>query len=96
MRTLTFQQIEDSRFAGTQASLEAKNATLLSQLESLIGVTVKCDPIRTLSKKNGEHSYRQCYYVQKLGRKTTWRQVYETVNAVKAVPYDFIDLNPLN
>lgn len=95
MRTLTFEQIEDTRFNGTKTSLELKNATLLSKLENLIGVSVKSDPIRTLSK-NGEYSFRQRYYVQKLGRKTTWNDVYKTVNSVKAVPYDFTNLPPLN
>lgn len=95
MRTLTFQQIEDTRFKGTKASLELKNTTLFSKLESLVGVTVKSDPIRTLNK-DGEQSFRQRYYVQKVGRNTTWNDVYKMVNSVKAVPYDFTNLPPFN
>lgn len=100
-RTLTFVQISDSRFSGSEQELETLSKNVLKALSSLAGVTAQTDEIRMLEfSVPGEagkvKSWRQRFYVQKSGHVqktgsvTTWEDVRRAVNSVKSVPYELI------
>lgn len=94
IRTLTFEQISDSRFSGSKLELEENSRKIIRELSALIGITVKVEEIRELEFTNPDTqeksiSWRQRFFIKKTGRKTTWNDVYRTVNETKAVPYDF-------
>ena len=94
-KTLTFVQISDSRFSGSEGELEVLSETVLKALSSLAGVTTQTDEARLLEFSAPDEagkvkSWRQRFYVQKTGRVTNWDDVRRAVNSVKAVPYEFI------
>lgn len=95
MRTLTFEQISDQRFSGSKAELNNLRNKLIKVLNTLDGLTFQIEPPRELDM-GGTMSFRQRYLVQKTGRKTTWNSVYRAINSVKAVPYSFVERNPLD
>ena len=91
IRTLTFQQISDSRFNGSETELNKLTVGVLSALSKLSGIKVQIEESRaTECQKTSDKSFRQRFYVQKTGRKTTWKDVYKAVNSIKAVPYGFM------
>lgn len=100
-KTLTFVQISDSRFSGSASKLEALSNDVQEALSALPGVTVQTDEPGHITfsqaRLDGEsnawgeiQSWRQRFYVQKTGRKTSWNDIYKAVNGVKAAPYEFI------
>ncbi|WP_063664376.1 hypothetical protein [Aliivibrio fischeri] len=95
MRTLTFEQISDTRFSGSKVKLNNIRNKIIKALNTLDGLIFQIEPPRKL-EMNGEASFRQRYFVQKSGRKTTWNDVYRAINSVKPVPYDFVKRNPLD
>ena len=91
IRTLTFEQISDSRFNGSEQELTKLSEKVLSTLSELADVKVQVDKHRLIEFNGGSiKSWRQRFFVQKNTRKTTWEEVYSAVNAVKAAPYDFV------
>lgn len=92
MRTLTFEQIADSRFiADTEAEIKRIEAEISANIARLHGVTLKAGEVRLLDGwGDGTHQLRQTYYILKDGRKTTWDSVMEAVNKVRAPYYRFI------
>lgn len=94
VRTLTFQQISDSRFNGSELGLAKLTSEVESSLSALPGVKIQIEELRCLeNSETSTKSWRQRFNVQKLGRKTTWNDVYKAVNSVKAVPYDFVSMS---
>lgn len=92
MRTLTFEQIADSRFiADTEAEIKRMEAEITANIAQLHGVTLRTGVVRLLAGwGDGTHQHRQTYYIRKEGRKTTWDNVMEAVNKVRAPYYQFI------
>ena len=94
VRTLTFQQISDSRFNGSEFELGKLTSGVESALSVLPEVKFQIEELRYLdSSETSTKSWRQRFNVQKVGRKTTWNDVYKAVNSVKAVPYDFVSMS---
>ena len=100
-RTLTFTQICDSRFNKTEDDLKLINTKLLKELNNINGLKVKVDNIRHVEFKKehnaeSEHkhdiSFRQNYYTQKNTLKTTWNDIFNIINKVRAAHYSFISL----
>lgn len=92
MRTLTFEQIADSRFiADTEAEINRIEAEITANIAQLHGVTLEVGEIRLLDGwGDGTHQHRQTYYIRKDGRKATWDNVMDAVNKVHAPYYQFI------
>lgn len=92
MRTLTFEQIADSRFiVDTEAEIKRIQAEITANVAQLHGVTLEAGEIRLLDGwGDGTHQHRQTYLIRKEGRKTTWDNVMEAVNQVRAPYYRFI------
>lgn len=92
MRTLKFEQIADSRFVpDTSIEIKRIHNGIINAFKNLSGVSVKTTEVRLLDKwPDGSNQRRQTYYIQKVGRKTTWNAVMEAVNSVKAPYYQFI------
>lgn len=92
MRTLTFEQIADSRFIGdTEAEIKRIEAEITANIAQLHGVTLKAGEVRLLDGwGDGTHQHRQAYYIRKEGRKTTWNNIMEAVNKVRAPHYRFV------
>ncbi|WP_435277352.1 hypothetical protein ACMAZF_20220 (plasmid) [Psychrobium sp. nBUS_13] len=88
MRTLTFEQISDGRFGGTENKLNEITNNVLVKLNALTGVKVITEEVRKLDFPDAP-SWRQRFYVTKTGRNVTWNEIYAAVNSVKAVPFDF-------
>ena len=92
MRTLTFEQVSDSRFTEKPAEeLREIKRAVIRKLSELEGLTVRHDPVIKYEFDGLEYAsqFRCRFYVHKQGRKTTWDDVYRAVNSVKAVPYKF-------
>ena len=96
MKTLTFVQISDSRFSGSEKELESICKNVVDELSSLIGVSVRTENMRVVKFTNFEssdsYSWRKRVFVQKT-KETTWNNIYKTVNKVKSVPYKFVQDN---
>ena len=101
VNTLTFVQISDSRFSGSEQELATLSGNVLKALSSLPGVIVQADEARLLEfsvpdESDKVKSWRQRFFVQKssfvqkTGRVTTWDDIRRAVNSVKAVPYELI------
>ena len=92
MRTLTFEQIADSRFiADTEAEINRIEAEITANIAQLHGVTLEVGEIRLLDGwGDGTHQHRQTYYIRKDGRKVTWDNVMDAVNKVRTPYYQFI------
>lgn len=91
MRTLTFEQIIDSRF--DTGNLEQELSERIEKITSMLrskDVRVISDGIYKCYFEDN-YQYRCRFYVVKFGRRITWDDIYEKVNSVKAVPYKFID-----
>lgn len=93
MKTLTFTQITDDRFEDNiQDRLLQRVHLLKTALSVLPGVTVKTSGLYDVNF--GDSKQARCdFYVEKEGRKTTWDDVYKIVNAVKAVPYNMVNMS---
>ena len=98
-RTLTFEQITDSRFGGTLEDLKARDLALINRFNQLSGLIVRSEECRTLlfDNDNGvggkSNSFRKRYYIQKLNRKTTWNEIYDAINKIKAAYYSFSNMD---
>lgn len=94
MRTLTFEQITDSRFNADIEQLLAERTTkIVSLLKNMDGVHVFHDGIRKLTFPKPENN-EQCrcqFWVRKDNKKTTWNDIYKTINSIKPVPYKFVE-----
>lgn len=94
MRTLTFEQITDSRFDTNIEQLLAKRIEkIVSLLRTMDGVHVFHDGISKLTFEGPENNeqYRCRFWVRKDNRKTTWNDIYKVINSVKSVPYKFVE-----
>lgn len=92
-RTLTFEQIVDSRFNEDMTDLKQRHTNLMELLNNQESLTVKHGQIYEVDFTNTSENnmqYRIEYWIEKRGRKLTWNDVYSIVNSVKAVPYKFI------
>ena len=90
MSAITFQQISDSRFKGnTKAKLLKNVAQIIKNLEALPGVKVRTNAPRKVVFGPPEPNiqWRVDFYVSKIGRASTWNDVYKAVNKVKAAYY---------
>ena len=95
-RTLHFQQIADSRFGGDEALLSQLVQDTVEALSQLPGVFGQIGQPRELTFPPGSQDtnpttqWRVDFYVTK-DRRTTWNEVYETVNQVRPVHYSFLE-----
>ncbi|WP_121616606.1 hypothetical protein [Virgibacillus halodenitrificans] len=89
-RTLTFEQIVDSRFELTKEDLLQRHERLMTLLVKQKSLTVVSGKPIKYEWPNGTVQYRIRYHIKKEGRKLKWNDVYCLVNSVKPVPYDFI------
>ena len=102
VKPLTFDQISDSRFSGSEEELKFLSESVLYELSLLMGISVKVDEVRVLKfsddgNGNAIQSWRQMFYVQKVGRMSSWNDVFEVVNNVKAPYYNkFLRMEPIN
>jgi|GEM_PF-3711989 len=75
MKTLTFVQISDSRFLGSEKELESICKNVVDELSSLIGVSVRTENMRVVKFTNFEspdsYSWRKRVFVQKT-KEITW------------------------
>ena len=94
MRTLTFEQITDSRFdTNIEQLIAERTTTIISLLRSMDGVHVFHDGIRKLTFDDPENNeqYRCQFWVRKDNKKTTWNDIYKAINSIKPVPYKFVE-----
>jgi len=101
VKTLTFDQISDSRFSGSEEELKFLSESVLYELSLLMGISVKVDEVRVLKFSDDDgntiQSWRQMFYVQKVGRMSSWNDVFEVVNNVKAPYYNkFIRMDSMS
>lgn len=101
MRTLIFEQITDSRFdTNIEQLLAERTTTIISLLRRMDGVHVFHDGIRkfTFGEPENNEQYRCQFWVRKDNKKTTWNDIYKTINSIKPVPYEFVeyDWNGIN
>ena len=92
-RTLTFQQIVDSRLKGgeTRKDLTRIVSAVKTNLRKLRGVKVWTGKPRKVVFGPPEPSiqWRVDFRVKKTSNDTTWNDIYRAVNRVRAVPYSF-------
>lgn len=89
MKTLSFQQIADSRDGEDEQALELIVSQVLENLRCLPGVNVEVGPTHPVSfRRRQVIQYRADFWVTK-DRQSTWEQVYRAVNAVRPVPFTF-------
>ena len=89
MRSLYFMQITDDRFdTDIEQTLKNRMELLNNKLSQLPGVTYRTMRFREVEFSDGKQ-YRVDYLINK-DHQTTWDKIYETVNSVKAVPYQFV------
>ena len=90
-RTLTFQQIADSRFNENQDTLNHVVERIFHDLFHLPGLTVKAKGVYELEFKGKEPSkqWRVNFYIYK-DRRVTWSKIMEIVNNIQAPFYKFI------
>ena len=86
-RTLTFQQVADSR-CGEKPIDVAQWAEAIETALKDLGATVEVGKVRYYTWKMS-CQWRIRFYVRK-PKGITWDQVYEAINAIKSVPYDFV------
>ena len=96
MKTLHFNVITDGRFGGTRELLEERVKKIIEDLRQLEGVEIVNEEhlisgIYQLYFEDEEScQWRTEFYVAKKGRKTTWNDVYGTVNKTYAPYYKFV------
>ena len=94
MRTLTFEQITDSRFNKDIAGLlRERKRRIMEKLKTMNGVQVEHAVTRHLEWPDGSEQFRCRFYVRKTTRRYTWNDVYRAVNSVHPVPYKFVHHN---
>lgn len=90
-RIMTFETITDNRFDDNIFELCENNAKQIkANLEKLLGVICKTNEMTIPHFPDGTQQARIRFYVQKIGRQTTWNDVYKAINMVKSAPYKFI------
>lgn len=89
-RTLSFEQIADSRFGEDRATLEKRIQEITTRLSTLPTVCVQVGRVRRLTfPVESCVQYRAPFYVRK-GRDTTWAQVRRAVDAIWSPHYRFL------
>lgn len=89
MRTLFFTQTSDGRFDADICELLKERVKKIKELLSIDGVEVTTGDIYTIDFDGG----KQCrcdFFVRKNTSHVTWKDIYNIVNSVKAVPYRFL------
>lgn len=92
-RTLTFEQIADSRFGITKGDLLERHERLMDLLSKQKPLTIVSEEPKRYVWPDGTVQYRIRYYIKKEGRKLTWNDVFRLVNSIKPVPYEFTHYN---
>jgi hypothetical protein len=95
-RTLIFDQIDDTRFGGSQKSLLIRTKLLYTALEHYDGISVKKGELRTVSfgkTGNEERSttWKVNFQIQKHSKNISWDELYTVINSFKAPSYRFIN-----
>jgi len=90
-RTLTFEQITDSRWLTTEKCLPELQDRIekLKVLLDIKNIDLKIEE-PYLIEWEGHIQYRATFYIRKDTKTITWNDIYILVNSVKAVPYKFI------
>lgn len=89
MRQLTFQFIADNRFyKNPKKTVEDWTRNLIKNV-AYPNISISIRPIRKVVFDDGTISYRQRYYISKNTRSITWKNIYEMVNKIKPVFFQF-------
>ena len=94
MRTLTFEQITDTRFENgdIEQILAERIDKICEMLNRMEGVHFFHFGIKKITFENENNSQCRCqFWVKKDSRKTTWNDIFKTINSIKAVPYRFVE-----